>query len=275
MHKRTYTLLSGHIEDGSPTHEIDVHATQKEIQDFEKQGYLLRESLIKGDHLESLRCALDRIVEVEWETKLATRSAGDRSWGFIPRHLMHKDPAFLDLLKFPPVLSVCRAMMGPLVRLRGLSGRVSFPEEEIQDTPWHQHLRVVSNPIPPWFSQPHCIDALIYLDDLNEDTGPVAVVPGSHAWLDREPPSKEVDAVESQVVFEFPAGSIVMVHGNTWHRALPTRRKKRRMLILSYTPTWLRKSPHGGPSPTDGLIAQRFEEMDEEARILLGHGGYS
>ncbi len=47
------------------------------------------------------------------------------------------------------------------------------------------------------------------------------------------------------------------------------------MLILSYTPTWLRKSPHGGPSPTDGLIAQRFEEMDEEARILLGHGGYS
>ena len=66
-----------------------------------------------------------------------------------------------------------------------------------------------------------------------------------------------------------------MVHGNTWHRALPTKRKKRRMLILSYTPTWLRKSPHGGPAPTDGLTAELLEDTDEETRILLGHGGYS
>ena len=45
------------------------------------------------------------------------------------------------------------------------------------------------------------------------------------------------------------------------------------MLILSYTPTWLRKSPHGGPSPTDGLTSQLLEDTDEETRILLSHGG--
>lgn len=275
MNTLSYTVLTGHLEGGRPEHKIEVHATPEELDDFVREGYLLRESLIQGDHLESLRDALDRLVEAEWEKSRGNRKPTERSWGFIPRHLMDKDPVFLDLLKFPPVLSVCRAMMGPLVRLRGLSARVSFPGEEIQDTPWHQHLRVVSNPIPPWFSQPHCIDALIYLDDLNEDTGAVAVVPGSHAWLDRDPPHKDVDRVEGQVVFEVPAGSVVMVHGNTWHRALPTRRKKRRMLILSYTPTWLRKSPHGVPAPADGLTADLLEDTDEETRILLGHGGYS
>lgn len=275
MHTISYTVLTGHIDDGSPTHDVDVHAGPEEIIHFAEEGYLLREGLIQGDHLESLRSAIDLLVESEWDGYSTGRKPRDRSWGMIPRYLMDKDPIFLDLLKFPPVLSVCRAMMGPLLRLRGMSARISLPGEEIQDTPWHQHLRVISNPIPPWFSQPHAIDALIYLDDLNDDTGQVAIVPGSHAWLNREPPSENVEDVEGQLILEVPAGSIVMIHGNLWHRALPTKRTKRRMLILSYTPTWLRKSPHGGPAPEDGLTAKLLDEMDEESHILLGHGGYS
>ena len=40
---------------------------------------------------------------------------------------MDKDPVFLALLKFQPVLSIARAMMGPLVRLRGLSRAHQLP----------------------------------------------------------------------------------------------------------------------------------------------------
>ena len=29
----------------------------------------------------------------------------------------------------------------PLIRMRGLTARVSFPGAEIQETSWHQHLR--------------------------------------------------------------------------------------------------------------------------------------
>ena len=71
------------------------------------------------------------------------------------------------------------------------------------------------------------------------------------------------------------AGGGVLIHGNLWHRALPTLSAKRRMLILSYTPTWLRKSPHGGPQPEDGLTKSFLEEADFEAQMLLGVGGYS
>lgn len=254
--------------------DVDVHATPDELKAFANTGYLIREGLFKGENLQKLRDALDRLEERECE-KRDNAMSSKRGWGFIPRHLMDKDEVFLELLKFQPVLSIARAMMGPLVRLRALSARISYPGDDRQhQTPWHQHLRVISNPLPPWFSRPHCVDCLIYLDDLNEDTGAVAIVPGSHNWLDKATPGK-YEPIDGEVQLYVNAGDAVLIHGNLWHRALPTLHSKRRLLILSYTPTWLRKSPHGGNPPVDGLTQTVLKNADEEERILLGVGGYT
>ena len=272
-HTLSYEVLNHQNFPESDRHcEIEVCASPEELQQLGWDGYLVREGLFTGEALSALQDALDRL---EARESGAFRDSGKPSWGRIPRHLMDKDPAFLDLLKFPPALSVARAMMGPLVRLRGLSARISYPGTTPHQTPWHQHLRVISKPLPPWFSRPHCLDALIYLDDLNEDTGPVAVVPGSHNWLYREPPRDAYAPVDGERVLCIKAGGAVMMHGNLWHRGMPTLRTKRRMLILSYTPTWLRRSPHGGPPPGGGLTQAVLEGDDDEARILLGKGGYT
>ena len=148
---------------------VAAPASRAELQTFAETDYLVREGLFQGEALQRLRAGLDRLAEEEAE-KRRREIAGRRSWGFIPRRLMDKDKVFLDLVKFQRALSIARAMMGPLVRLRGMSARVGYAGRDLQhQTPWHQHLRVISNPIPPWFSRPHCIDCLIYLDDLNED----------------------------------------------------------------------------------------------------------
>lgn len=272
-HTLSYEVLNRQNFPESDRHcEIEVCASPEELQQLDRDGYLVREGLFTGEALSALQDALDRL---EARESGAFRDSGKPSWGRIPRHLMDKDPVFLDLLKFPPALSVARAMMGPLVRLRGLSARISYPSTTPHQTPWHQHLRVVSKPLPPWFSRPHCLDALIYLDDLNEDTGPVTVVPGSHNWLHREPRRDAYAPVDGERVLCIKAGGAVMMHGNLWHRGMPTLRTKRRMLILSYTPTWLRRSPHGGPPPSGGLTQAVLEGDDDEARILLGKGGYT
>ena len=272
-HTVSYTVLNRHEALHYPP-KFEVHATPEELETFAATGYLIRERLFQGEALTRLQDALDRLEAAEWD-RPRKNPPKDRSWGIILRPLMDKDPVFLELLKFPPVLSVCRALMGPLLRLRGLSARISFPGAERQETNWHQHMRVISNPLPPWFSQPHCIDALIYLDDLDDDTGPIGIVPGSHAWFDRHPDHQVFTSIEGEQVIRVPAGSTVMVHGNLWHRGMPPLGKKRRMLILSYTPTWLRKSPHGGSPPPDGLTQQLLEDCDEETKELLGVGGYS
>lgn len=280
-HKIRYEVLNGHNEsETGRVWDIDVHATPEELRVFDRNGYLIREKVFEGEFLENLRNALDRLEAREIE-KRDHAVANKESWGFFPRHLMDKDEAFLDLLRFEPTLSIAQAMMGPLVRVRGLSARISYPDgESLHQTTWHQHLRVISSPLPPWFSRPHCIDTLIYLDDLNDSTGPVMVVPGSHNWLDREAPhktsgSEKFDSIDGEVELRVEAGGAVLIHGNLWHRALPTISQKRRVLILSYTPTWLRRSPHSGPAPDDGLTHALLETGDFEQKMLLGVGGYS
>ena len=280
-HKIHYEVFNGHnptAETGQHW-EVEVHARPEELQAFAESGYLVRERLFQDNALQQLQDALDRLEEAEWEKRDRAVSPhprlGKRGWGFIPRHLMDKDEVFLELLKFQPLLSIARAMMGPLVRLRGLSARISYPGDgRRHQTPWHQHLKVIPNPLPLWFSRPHCIDCLIYLDDLNEDTGAVAIVPESHNWLDRASPGT-YEPIEGEVVVCVKAGGAVLIHGNLWHRALPTLNAKRRMLILSYTPTWLRKSRAAGPQPEDGLTKEFLEEADFEEQMLLGVGGYS
>ena len=106
--------------------DVEVHATPEELQAFAETGYLIRENLFQGAALHKLRDALDQLEEREWEGR-DSAIASKHGWGFIPRHLMDKDEAFLELLKFQPILSIVRAMMGPLVCLRGLSARITYP----------------------------------------------------------------------------------------------------------------------------------------------------
>ena len=276
MQRITYNVMGEHLGDAPKQREVEVHATPAELDALDRDGFLIRENAIEGESLESLRAAIDRLTEAEWPLHRPSEDEDglpERSWGLIFRHLLDKDAAFHDLLTWPPALSVARAMMGPLVRLRGSSARVSFAGKETQDTPWHQHLRVVPDPLPPWFSSPHAIDCLIYLDELSDEKGTLSIVPGSHRWMDREPPKLCYESLPDEQTLRLPAGSMVIIHSNLWHRALPTMVGKRRMIILAYTPCWLRESPHSGPAPENGLTRDLLASDDPEIRELLGLEG--
>ena len=253
--------------------DLSVHASPAELDQLDREGYLVREKLLDSTLLEKCRERLDRIEALESsEAKLQAEGKGGTSWGVFVRYLLHKDPSFMDLAQFEPILSVAKAMMGPLVRLRGLSARISYPKGDVvHETPMHTHLRHISTPLPRWFSQPHALEALIYLDDLNEERGTVALVPGSHKWLDLEVGDKND---YEEIELSCPAGSAVLMHANTWHQAKPTISKKRRMIILSYTPTWLRKSPYG-EQPDDELTKDFLSNATREQKELLGLEGYT
>ena len=47
------------------------------------------------------------------------------------------------------------------------------------------------------------------------------------------------------------------------------------MLILAYTPAWLRESPHGGRPPARGLTRDLIANGNTETRELLGLEGHS
>ncbi|MBI1928294.1 phytanoyl-CoA dioxygenase family protein [Candidatus Poribacteria bacterium] len=269
----TYRILNHDLKD--PERKVDVHATPEEIRQLVDEGYLVRERLFSGEQLERLRAALD-VVEAGEIDNHQDVGRSRRFGGLFLRHLMDKHPTFLDLLKFQPTLSVARAVLGPLVQIRGLSARISYPGEPNQETHWHFHQRVISDPLPPFFVQPHAIDCLVYLDDINDATGPICFVPGSHRWLLEALSTEDYADKPGQIIMRVPAGSCVIIHSNLWHRALPTHPDgtKRRLLILSYTPTWMKQAPYG-VKPANALTVALLKDADAETRELLGVGGYT
>src|ERR1051326_7271988 len=152
-HTINYRTRDGHR--GFPTREVEVLATEEEIAAFVRDGYLVRENLIAMEQVERLREALDRTIAAD--DQLETGGGGAFGGIFI-LHLMDKHPAFLELLRFQPTLSIARALFGPAVQWRGFTGRVCYPDQPNKETEWHFHQRIIPDPIPPLFARPQTID---------------------------------------------------------------------------------------------------------------------
>ena len=273
-HKVTYEIMTN-VASEDKERSFTVLATPQEVEQLAEQGYLIREALFRGEALARLRGALDEVEAAEVKEGSAAISRSGQFGGWFPRYLMDKHPAFLELIDCEPLLSVARAVLGPFVRIRQLGGRVSYPGEPNQETHWHLHRRTVPKPLPAFFSFPHTIDCLIYLDELNEANGTLAIVPGSHRRIHDPLPADCYDDLPGQKVVRGAAGTCIIMHSNLWHRALPTRPdgEKRRLLILCYGPTWMRYSPFG-VKPEDSLVDAYQDEADSETKELLGIGGY-
>jgi len=253
----------------NPYRDVTVHASREEIAHFGAQGYLVRERLFSPEQTQRLKAALDEVAERE--VGAVGISTGRSFGGLFLRHLMDKHPAFLELFDFPPLLSIARAMLGPQVQVLPMTGRIAFPDQPNQETHWHIHQRVIPDPMPAFFSQPHVIDALIYLDELNDANGPVCIVPGTHLRKQEDLPPNLHEELPGQVTLRLPAGSCVLIHGNLWHRAMPTRPdgQVRRLLILPYANSWL-KLPSYGARPEDGLLKALEKDADQVTREMLG-----
>ena len=256
-----------------PTRQTEVLASREEIAALVRDGYLIRECLLPSREIATLRAAMDETVA--GDTNLETMG-GKAFGGIFIRHLMDKHPAFLGLLKFAPTLSIARAVFGPYVQNRGLTGRVVYPDSPNTATEWHFHQRLIPDPMPPWLMRPQTLDVLLYLDDITDVSGPLCVVPGSHNWLEVDMPAHNHGDLPGQKIIKVPAGSVVLCHGALWHRALPTQPNApvRRLLLWSYGPGWGKQAIYG-VKPKNGLTQQLLAERpDEETRELLGTAGF-
>jgi ectoine hydroxylase-related dioxygenase (phytanoyl-CoA dioxygenase family) len=277
QYRISYQIMNYHME--NPVRDVDVHATPEEIRHLVEEGYLVRERLFQGEALQKLCDALDEVAAAEREQRGRGEgfSSSRQFGGLFLRHLMDKHPTFLELLKFPPTLSIARAVLGPQVQIRGLSARIARAEDPSSETHWHQHQQVVPDPMPPWFAMPQALDVLIYLNDITPSTGPICLLPRTH--LDPKAsdlPADLYDDLPNQVELHLPAGSALMMHGMLNHRAKPMHpgAPVRRLLILSYTPCWQKQAPYGS-KPVNGLTAPLLEEGNPETLELLGVGGYT
>lgn len=254
---------------------VDACATAGELKAFEADGFLLRPAFFQGAELEALRAGIDAVAAAELRQRATAPGASRRFGGLFVRQLMDLHPTFHMFLDCAPLLGVARAMLGPQVWIRDTVARVTQPGDPNQETEWHFHQRVVPQPLPPWFPFPHIVDALVYLDDLDDATGPLCVVPGTHKQIHERVAEECYAELPGQVKLNVPAGSVVFIHGNLWHRAMPTlpAGSRRRLVIVGFAPVWMKAPPHG-QIKTDGLLARLAAQAGHEQREVMGCEGY-
>ena len=251
---------------GYPERNVTVAASPAEIEEFTRSGYLMRRNLIPPDWIDDFGRALDEITFAEQGQPGAEALEGN---GLYFRSLLDKSETFHRMIKFAPTLSIARALLGPQVYF-DMEARIAFPGVADAGVKWHLHMRVIPDPMPPFFCYPHSVHGLIYLDHVGEREGPLTIIPGSHLT-----PRMELDGTydthPDELQLTFNPGDCVLIHGNLWHRTVPTKADcgRRRLVLFGYSPSWLKSELTRGVKTSASLTDQLRTAGDPELNELL------
>jgi hypothetical protein len=254
---------------GYPTRRVATTASPAELDRFVADGFLVNRGLLSS-------CMATELAQVV--LRIATAEAERPGSEYVPeqsiyiRALLDKDTRFHPLLHLEPSLSLARTLLGPQVRME-LEARMNYPGKAGVTVPWHGHLPVIPDPLPPLFSYPHQVHCLIYLDHVDKSEGALCILPGSHIRPDVRIPLGDNSDQEGQVELFFEPGDAVLIHANTWHRTVPSSADAgfRRLLLIGYVPSWIRSdSQQPGIRPDHPLTEDLARDADAETAELLG-----
>lgn len=120
---------------------------------------------------------------------------------------------------------------------------VMFSKQGTAGQAWHQDC-------PPDDASRHNLNRLVYTRDITDEIGgQIVVVPGSNkrGLLPFGDPAGEF---EDQVILRPKKGTLVLLHGHTWHRVLPIRSRHR-------FSTNFRAAPQGTPDDITDVCVYR------------------
>jgi len=170
-------------------------------------------------------------------------------------------PEHAELLVRPDFAAVIRAYVGDDVELE-LTGAV-IADAHRPFFAWHTHIGGIDDGVYrragiwPEIPEPRRLMTLLYVDDIDEDNGPLLVHPRRVG--DPTPPPHDPYALDwpDEVVLTVPRGTIVVMDECTWHAVRPKRSAGIRSFVGCYY-----KSPKAPPT----------EWVDETLRGFPGGG---
>jgi len=132
---------------------------------------------------------------------------------------------------------------------------VMFSKQGTSGQAWHQDC-------PPDSPVVFNLNRLVYTSDITDEVGgQTVVVPGSHR-NGVIPAGDPVGSFENQVVLRPKRGTVVLLHGHTWHRVLP--------ITGSYRfSTNYRAAPAGTPDDvTDVCVYRNMRYQFSTSKII-------
>ncbi len=243
-----------------------------QVRAYEEHGFLGLEAFVQGEWLANLQDVTQRMVE---ESRTVTKS--DDKFDVEPDHTPEKprlrrlmkpqdfDPVYTEFALNGPIVDIAEDLLGPDIKFH--HGKLNFKWSgggaEIK---WHQD-------IPFWPHTAYNVLTIgVALDDIDDEMGPMGVVPGSHkgpvydhydrdgAWcgyIDDADVAK-IDIGRTHYL-KGPAGSVTVHHCRCVHGSMPNNHptRARPFLLFAYSAAnCLPLMPYNQQSRHNGAIVR-------------------
>ena len=219
--------------------------TEAEREFFLENGYLHARQVLDAELLSKIRDEFERI----WKAK-----------GRSNQLVLLKHRTFIDLVEHPPILERQAAIFGRQTQLL----QYDFLRQEAGSTyplrSWHRDFSFPGD-------TPLSINTIVYLDRMDDASGPTFVIPRSHCGTELPPAFSVHHSLPEEVPIYADPGDAVFVNGAIWHSGSRNQSKGlRRGIYMYYGYWWLKRYESGFTLPSECL------EGASEARLrLLGY----
>ena len=234
---------------------------------YRRDGFTVFTGAYDEGQMQPWRCEQDRLESVS-----TGPHAQNRNWWF--GNMLERAPHLMwPVVANPVILDFAEVVVGPFVQLDNLT-LAAFPSKDKDDATagncaWHRdrwgHMPTGH------YQRPMSLNAICYLQDLTDESGPLRVIRGSHinpvAMTEQE---REQPHPDEELLY-LKAGDIVLTHSCLLHSGTPnTSGEKRYFFSVYYNISWLKHTDtFDGPNCRQ-LIGWARGRSDHRALRLLG-----
>ena len=228
----------------------------EELEQFERDGFVILESVLNASELAEITAAL---APYEANRPMG-RNAFEGQKSQRVYSLAAKGPPFLRLAEHPRVMALVESILMPNFLLSTAQSIRLHPGEQQQA--WHTDDAFYFMPRP--HRLPLAVSVIWAIEEFTEDNGATEVIAGSHRWGMEHPDEREHDIVTAAM----PAGSAIVFDGALWHRGGTNTSNGTRLAISpQYCQPWLR------PQESQLLIVppDAARACSDRMRSMLGY----
>lgn len=200
--------------------DLGLEANVAELDAF---GFTIIPQALSPQRTEALRKAVLAAAETSFGKDLDLEGEAELHDVKLAPYLLYKDPLFEEAVLNEKPLALITYLLGRSCWLSSLTSHVKGPGE----VPLALHADTANGVPAPFSPYSHVANCNYALTDYTEESGALAMVPGSHRYF-RQPTGFENKLTGNErnphaIPIEVPAGTAIVWHGNTWHGSFPRR----------------------------------------------------
>ena len=242
-----------------------MKSLEEHLEEFKRIGFTLLPNMLDPDWVQAMRDAFDEIAD------RVPNPDGSRSEVFVDV-LEHKPDLVLPALQNERLLDFAEMIVGPHVQLESVTYRRTAPQDPDTKPVLGFHRDMFAEfPQDGVYHRPLLFNALSYMQDLDDENGPLRIIPGSHMKAVSLTKEERSQPHPDEVILYPKAGDTAVFHNAMVHSGTANYSQDHRYLFfLTMNHSWLKhRANYSGPV-SESVKARARATGDRRLLRLLG-----